>query len=104
MLLVVDLEASAAVLNCHLETIHGRHYDSGMMLVTDHKPLLSLFCEKRAVPAQAFARIQCWALTLSMYQYTIGYWYMQEIFRPQQCRRLEPLAPSKDHSDNTNAC
>ena len=40
-------------------------------LVTDHKPLLSLLNGKKAVLAQASARIQKWALTLAMYEYTL---------------------------------
>lgn len=47
--------------------IYGRHFT----LVTDHKPLLSLFNEERAVPPQASARIQRWALTLATYEYTL---------------------------------
>ena len=39
--------------------------------MTDHKPLLSLLNSKKAVPAQASARIQRWALTLAMYEYTL---------------------------------
>ena len=45
----------------------GHHFS----LVTDHKPLLSLFNERKAVPTQASARIQRWALTLAMYEYTL---------------------------------
>ena len=42
--------------------LYGRHFT----LCTDHKPLLSLFSEHQAVNPQASARIQRWALTLSM--------------------------------------
>ena len=38
-----------------------------------HKPLLSLFNESRAVPPQASARIQRWALTLAMYEYSLKF-------------------------------
>ena len=41
--------------------IYGRHFS----LVTDHKPLESLFNEKKATPPMAAARIQRWALTLA---------------------------------------
>ena len=40
-------------------------------LITDHKPLLSLLHGQKAVPTQASARIQWWALTLAMYEYTL---------------------------------
>ncbi len=39
----------------------------------DHQPLLTLFNENRAIPPQASSRIQRWALTLSMYEYTMGF-------------------------------
>ena len=47
--------------------LFGRHF----YLCIDHKPLLTLFKESRAVNPQASARIQRWALTLSMYEYTL---------------------------------
>ena len=40
-------------------------------LVTDHKPLLSLFYQHKATSAQASARIRHWSLTLFAYEYTI---------------------------------
>ena len=49
--------------------VYGHHFT----LVTDHKPLLSLFNEQKAVPSHASARIQRWALTLAMYEYKIKY-------------------------------
>ena len=49
--------------------IYGRHFS----LVTDHKPLESLFNEKKATPPMAAARIQRWALTLAAYNYSIEY-------------------------------
>ena len=43
--------------------MYGCHFS----LVTEHKPLLTLFNEQ-----QASARIQRWALTLSAYEYTLS--------------------------------
>ena len=40
-------------------------------MYSDHKPLERLLSEFREVPPMAYARIQCWSLTLSAYQYTI---------------------------------
>ena len=42
-------------------------------MVTDHKPLLSIFHPKAAVPSIAAARMQRWAMFLSAYMYTIEY-------------------------------
>ena len=48
------------------EYIYGRHFT----LVSDHKPLLSLFNERTGVSEMASARIQRWALKLSGHHYT----------------------------------
>jgi len=45
----------------------GHHF----ILQTDHKPLLSLFNEKKAIPQQAANGIQRWAWMLASYEYTI---------------------------------
>jgi len=47
--------------------LYGHHFT----LITDHKPLASLFSKHQAVPTQASARIQYWALTLACYEYTL---------------------------------
>ena len=49
--------------------IYGRHFN----FLTDHKPLGTLFNEKKATPTMAEARIQRWALTLAAYNYSIEY-------------------------------
>ena len=49
--------------------LYGRHFT----LVTDHKPLLSLFKEQKADPSQVSGCIQRWALTLAAYEYTIAF-------------------------------
>jgi hypothetical protein len=49
--------------------IYGRHFT----IVTDHKPLLGLLKEDKAISATASARIQRWALLLENYSYTLTY-------------------------------
>lgn len=51
---------------------HDYVYGHAFTLQTDHKPLLSLFNEKKGVPPQASGRIQRWALKLAAYQYTMS--------------------------------
>lgn len=41
------------------------------VLITDHKPLVGIFREDKAIPAMTASRIQRWALTLGAYTYTI---------------------------------
>ena len=55
------------VLRFHAYLI-GQHFT----LITDHKPLLSLFQEQKSIPSHALARIQRWALTLAAYKYTFA--------------------------------
>ena len=47
--------------------LFGRHFE----LVTDHKPLLGLLKEDRAISPQACSRIKQWSLFLSSYEYTL---------------------------------
>jgi len=43
------------------------------VLVTDHKPLTTIFGHKKGIPSLAAARLQCWALILSAYSYIIEF-------------------------------
>ena len=49
----------------------GSIYTDHFTLQTNHKPLLTLFNENRAILLQASDRIQCWALTLASFEYSI---------------------------------
>ena len=56
-----------------INKFHAYLYGHKFTLVTDHKPLLSLFKEQKAIPQQASGRIQRWALLLAGYKYTIAF-------------------------------
>ena len=49
--------------------IYGRHF----VLVTDHKPLTTIFGPKKGIPTLAAARLQRWALQLAAHNYDIVY-------------------------------
>ncbi|KAH7666381.1 Integrase, partial [Aphelenchoides avenae] len=49
--------------------IYGRRFT----LLTDHKPLLSIFGSKKGIPAYTASRLQRWALTLLAYDFEIKY-------------------------------
>ena len=51
---------------------HSYLFRHRFKLQTDHKPLLTLFNESKAVSPQVSGRIQHWALTLASHEYTIG--------------------------------
>ena len=56
-----------------IKKFHSYIFGHPFTLITDHKPLVRLFNEHRAIPAHVSARIQRWALTLAMYEYTIAF-------------------------------
>ena len=49
--------------------LYGRHFT----LITDHKPLLSIFGSKKGIPVYTANRLQRWATTLLDYNFTIKY-------------------------------
>jgi len=73
--------------------LFGRHF----ILYTDHKPLLTLFSEHHAVSSQASARIQRWALTLAMYEYTLVFHSTTDHSNADAMSRL-PLPEKLDHT------
>ena len=56
-----------------VKRFHTYLYGCSFTLLTDHKPLLGLFKEQRAIPPQASAHIQRWALTLASYAYQLQF-------------------------------
>ena len=56
------------VKKCH-KYLCGRTFT----LVTDHKPLTSILGAQSVIPTLSAARLQCWALILAPYQYTLLY-------------------------------
>ena len=68
-----NLQREALAVIFGLKKFYQYLYGRQFILETDHKPLESLFNEKKATPSMAAARIQHWALTLAAYNYTIKY-------------------------------
>ena len=72
--------------------IYGRHFS----LISDHKPLLSLFNGNRPIPVQASARIQRWALTLASYEYDLHHRSSQDNANADGVSRLPlPETPTQ---------
>ena len=67
----IDKEGLALIFA--VKKFHNYVFGRSFTVVTDHRPLLSLFDENRSIPALASSRIQRWALTLAAYQYAIEY-------------------------------
>ena len=77
---------------CH-QFVYGRH----VTIVTDHKPLITLFGEHKPVPQMVSPRIQRWTLTLSSYNYTIQYCPGLQIPQADALSRL-PLTQTIDNT------
>ena len=56
-----------------MKKFHSYLYGRKFTLITDHKPLLTLLHEHHAIPTTTSCRIQRWALTLSMYEYSVSF-------------------------------
>ena len=49
--------------------LYGRHFT----ILMDHKPLEQIFGLKMAIPSMAAMRLQCWAIILSAFDYSIRF-------------------------------
>ena len=68
-----QIQKEALAIIFALTKFHHFLYGRKFIVVTDHKPLLSLFNPSKATPALAANRLARWALTLSQYEYKIEY-------------------------------
>jgi len=67
----LDKEALAIVFS--VTKFHHYIFGRKFILYSDHKPLIHIFGESRAIPVMASAHLQRWTLTLNSYMYTIKY-------------------------------
>ncbi|KAK3748327.1 hypothetical protein QZH41_005512, partial [Actinostola sp. cb2023] len=56
-----------------IKKFHKYLYGRPFTIHTDHKPLVSLFNEKKQVPTTASPRVQRWSVTLRGYEYSIKF-------------------------------
>ena len=91
----LDKEGVAVIFG--VKKFHQYLYGRPFTITTDHKPLLGLFSEFRAVPQMASSRLQRWSLTLSAYQYKLVYRPGQANGNADGLSRL-PLPVSPSHT------
>lgn len=70
-------EWAAPIVVFGITQFHQYLYGRQLVLITDHKSLITILGPKQGIPPLAAARMQRWALLLSAYSYTIQ-------FRPTQ--------------------
>jgi len=69
-------------------------------IITDHRPLLSLFAPDKAVPMHAAARLQRWYLILSSYKYELQFRKISEHVDADCMSRLPLLSTWNMQSEN----
>lgn len=93
-----QLEKEALSLIFGLRKFHQYLYRGKFTLVTDHKPLTTIFSDKKGIPPLAAARLQRWALQLSAHNYTIQ-------FRPTKAHaNADGLSRLPVKGSSTNKC
>ena len=68
-----QIEREAAAIIFGIKKFHPYIYGRQFTLITDHKPLTTIFSPKSQLPALAAARLQRWAIILSAYQYEVEF-------------------------------
>ena len=56
-----------------VKKFHQYLYGGSLSLITDHKPRVTILGPKESTPPLAAAHLQCWAIILLAYQYTIEF-------------------------------
>ena len=67
-------------------------------LITDHKPLLSIFHPAKGIPEMVASRLQRWAITLSSYNYEVKYQVSSKHGNADALSRL-PLQTDEGYKD-----
>ena len=80
-----------------VQRFHQYLYGRKFVLVTNHKPLLSIFGPKNAIPPLAAAHLQRWAVLLSAYSYDVEFRRTERHANADSLSRL----PLKSQCPNT---
>nr|VZI04770.1 unnamed protein product [Spirometra erinaceieuropaei] len=92
----IEKEASALVfaVKNFLKLLYGRHFT----LLTDHKPLLSVFGSKKGIPVHSASRLHRWATILRGYDFDIRYRRTTDFDQTDALTRLvsNPEEPEED--------
>lgn len=98
----VQLEKEALSLIFGVKKYHRYLYGQKITLITDHKPFTTILGPKKGIPSLAAARLQCWAIILSAYNYNICYKSTAEHGNADGLSRL-PLPTTTPSIDTTGA-
>lgn len=95
-----QIEKEALSLVFGVKKFHQYLWGRQFNLITDHRPLLTLFGEHKGLPTMAAARIQRWAIILSAYDYHILYRQSEKHANADGLSRV-PLPETKDAGTET---
>ena len=84
-----------------VKRLHRYLYARPFTLVTDHKPLESIYHPHKSIPEMGISRLQRWALFLSSYQYKVKFRPTQKHSNADMCSRF-PLS-NKENREETDS-
>lgn len=91
-----QIEKGALGLVFAVRRFHKFIYGRKFQLLTDHKPLLSIFGSKTGIPVHSANRLQRWALILLGYDFEIQYRRTEEFGQADALSRLISDYPASD--------
>ena len=68
-----QIEREALSIIFGVRKFHQFLFGRQFLLLTNHKPLLTIFGHKKGIPTMAASKLQWWVIILSTYTYTISY-------------------------------
>ena len=95
-----QIEKEALALIFGVRRFHQFLYGRKFVLVTDHKPLVTIFGSKQSIPPIAAARLQRWSIILAGYRYEIEYKRTQDHSNADGLSRL-PVGPAESEEVST---
>ena len=97
----IEREALAIVFG--VKKFHQYVYGRKFILITDHKPLVTILGPRKGLPALAAARLQHWAVTLSAYNYDAQFRPTEQHCNADGLSRLPILGESSLQVENVSA-
>ena len=98
-----QIEKEALSIIFGVKKFHQYLYGRCFELLTDHKPLVSLFHPNKQLPVYTLARLQRWAITLMSYQFVIRYRATEHHCNADALSRL-PVGPDPAFDKMEESC